>query len=71
MAKFSVEQIVLCEVKVWYKVEALDHTEALAIVAKNDCPTDRSISGTDYEIISDNEILKTNVEECHNETSNV
>jgi hypothetical protein len=65
MSKFNVEQIVLCEVRVWYTVEANNHTQALEIVAKNDCPTDRSMDGTDYEIISDTEILKTKVEVTH------
>ena len=59
MAKFNVEQVVQCEVRVWYVVNAPSHQEALAIVSNNDCPTSRSIEGTDYEIISDGEIKYT------------
>jgi hypothetical protein len=59
MAKFKVEQVVQCEVRVWYVVNAPTHQEALAIVSKNDCPTSGSIAGTDYEIISDGKIKYT------------
>jgi hypothetical protein len=60
MAKFKVNQIVICEVRVWYEVDALTHSDALDIVAKKRCPT--SEDGADYEIISDVEIKSTKVE---------
>jgi hypothetical protein len=66
MKKFRVEHVVLCEVRVWYQVDANNHSEALEIVSKVDCPTGSSIiNGADYEIISDNEILYTKVNVDH------
>ena len=67
MAKFEVNQIVLCEVRVSYFVEAVNHQEALRIASENDSPTDRSADGCDYEIISDNAILKTTLKEVNHE----
>jgi hypothetical protein len=60
MAKYRVSQLVMCEVKVWYEVDAIDHASALAEVAKNDTPT--CVDGRDFEIISDKEITFTKVE---------
>ena len=61
MAKFSVSQTVMCEVKVWYMVDAIDHASALAEVAGNASPT--TVSGSDYEIVSDHAIAYTMLEE--------
>lgn len=61
MAKFRVSQTVMCEVKVWYMVNAIDHTSALEEVAGNASPT--AVSGSDYEIVSDKAIALTIVEE--------
>jgi hypothetical protein len=61
MALFNVAQTVLCEVNVWYSVEAKNETEAAAKVAMIDCPT--CADGRDFEIVSDNEILLTNINE--------
>ena len=61
MALFNVAQTVLCEVNVWYTVEAKNETEAAELVAKIDCPT--CADGRDFEIISDNQILITNISE--------
>lgn len=64
MKKFKVQQVVLCEVSVWFTVQAESHTEALELVAQEGAPTSRSImDGADYEITSDNNILKTLIEE--------
>jgi hypothetical protein len=60
MAKFKVNQIVMCEVRVWYVVDAPTHSEALDMVAKKRCPT--SEAGADYEITSDTAITYTKVE---------
>jgi len=62
MAKFKVNQIVMCEVRVWYVVDAPTHSEALALVASRRCPT--SEDGADYEITSDTAITYTKVEEA-------
>ena len=63
MAQFSVEQVVLCEVRVWYRIEDNNHTDALAIVAQDKCPTSMGLEKEfrDYEIISDREITYTQV----------
>ena len=57
MTKYKVEQLVMCEVRVWYTVEAPNHSDAVLAVAKNNCPT--CAEGRDFEIISDNEIKYT------------
>ena len=57
MAKYEVRQMVMCEVSVWYVVEADSHTEALLEVSKINCPT--CAEGRDYEINSDCNILST------------
>lgn len=64
MAKFKVNQIVMCEVRAWYVVDAPTHSEALALVASKRSPT--SESGVDYEITSDTAITYTKVE-AHDE----
>jgi hypothetical protein len=51
----------MCEVKVWYMVDAIDHASALAEVAGNASPT--TVSGSDYEIVSDHAIAYTMLEE--------
>jgi hypothetical protein len=61
MALFNVAQTVLCEVNVWYTVEAENETEAAAKVALINCPT--CVYGRDFEIIGDNEILSTDINE--------
>lgn len=62
MKKYKVEQVVQCDVRVWYTVEALSHDQALRKIAEIDCPTSGSVmDGTDYEIISDNAIIYTKV----------
>ena len=61
MTKFKVNQIVTCEVSVWYVVDAPTHSEALAIISQKRCPT--SEDGADYEITSDTAITYTKVEE--------
>jgi hypothetical protein len=60
MAKFRVSQTVMCEVKVWYVVDTIDHASAIAEVAGNASPT--TVSGSDYEIVSDHAIAFTMVE---------
>lgn len=60
MAKFRVSQTVMCEVKVWYVVDTIDHASAIAEVAGNQSPT--TVSGSDYEIVSDKAITFTMVE---------
>ena len=64
MPKFRVNQTVICEVNVWYMVDAPTHSDALAIVASKKCPT--SEDGVDYEITSDTAIIYTKVE-AHDE----
>jgi hypothetical protein len=66
MSKFTVEQLVQCEVRVWYTVEALSHNDALALVARDMCPTSRSEEGVfkDYEIITDGNIISTEIKEA-------
>jgi hypothetical protein len=59
MAKYDVSQMVMCEVSVWYVVEADSHTEALLEVSKINCPT--CANGRDFEINSDCNILSTSV----------
>jgi hypothetical protein len=61
MKKYRVEQLVLCEVRVWNVVEAPTHEQALQIVAGFEAPT--SVDGKDYEINSDVSILSTKVTE--------
>ena len=63
MARYKVEQKVLCEVKVWYEIECSTMENALDMVALNTSPTDRTMDGTDYEIQSDNKIIKTMIVE--------
>lgn len=62
MSKFKVVQEVQCVVRVWYELECDNLEKALYIIGENYSPTDRSIDGTDYEIISDDKILSTKVE---------
>jgi hypothetical protein len=59
MKKFRVEQVIQCEVRVWYTVETLSHDSALKKVAEVDCPT--CADGADYEIISDGAVIYTKV----------
>ena len=59
MAKYDVRQKVMCEVSVWYTVEANSHNEAILIVSSIHTPT--SVSNADFEIISDCNILSTSV----------
>lgn len=62
MAKFFVNQRVLCEVSVTYHIEADSHEKALLKISDIKSPTSIGImDGMDYEIIDDVEILKTTV----------
>ena len=63
MARYKVVQEVLCVVRVWYEFDDATLEDVLKTVADNPTPTDRSISGTDYEIIEDKAIVKTVIEE--------
>jgi hypothetical protein len=69
MAKFSVEQVVLCEVRVWYQLEANSDTHALKIVSEDECPTsnDTGKPFRDYEIISDGKMSYTKIERIKDE----
>jgi len=61
MPYFSVEQVLNCEVRVWYRVEAPTHEQALRDIASVDCPT--CVDGRDYEIITDGSVVSTIVKE--------
>lgn len=61
MAKFKVEQKVLCEVNVWYELEADSVESALINIASWTDPT--ANPDADHEIVSDTKILKTTVTE--------
>jgi hypothetical protein len=50
----------MCEVKVWYVIDAPTHHLAIETVANNPSPT--TVSGSDYEIVSDKAITFTMVE---------
>ena len=65
MSKFTVEQLVQCEVRVWYTVEAPTHNDALALVARDMCPTSLSDEGVfkDYEILTDGNVIRTEIKE--------
>ena len=55
--QFLVTQEVLCTVKVERYILANSMEECFKILSESDAPT--SISSSDYEIISDNKIVKT------------
>jgi hypothetical protein len=59
--RWDVEQVVRCDVRVWYTVEAESFTQALVKVANVDCPT--CADGRDFEVISDNSVVSTKVTE--------
>ena len=59
MAKFIVNQNVLCEVNVNYRIEANSKEEAQRIV--NDIKTPTCFDCADYEIVSDERILSTDI----------
>ena len=59
MAKFFVNQRVLCTVSVTYKIDANTHEDALKQISDIGSPT--SMTSVDYEIVDDVEILKTTV----------
>ena len=62
MARYKVVQEVQCVVRVWYELERDTMEEVLDVGAWNTTPTDRSMDGADYEIISDDKITLTKVE---------
>lgn len=65
MSKFIVRQTVLCEVIVTHHIYAESHTGVLKQISDIDSPTSIGLlNGMDYEIVSDNQILKTVVEKC-------
>ena len=55
MPQFKVQQIVQCEVNVWYVIEAKNQTDAEKMVKTISTPT--CAEGCDYEIVNDSEIL--------------
>lgn len=59
MAKFFVNQRLLCEVSVSYPIDADTHEDALKQISVIGSPT--CIASVDYEIVDDVEILKTTV----------
>ena len=63
--RFKVNQTVLCEVNVWYHVDAEDMTIALEMVSRNSSPTSMMHIG-DFEIVGDESILKTTIQEANN-----
>jgi hypothetical protein len=62
MRKFKVEQLVQCEVNVWFIVEAETLEDALNDV-ENSFTAPTSIPGCDYEVVSDGDILSTTIQE--------
>lgn len=65
MPKFRVDQLVLCEVKVWYNLEADTMEDALNKVAEIKTPT--CAVDVDWEITSDQNIITTSIKECGHE----
>jgi hypothetical protein len=64
MKKYKVTQIVQCKVRVWYEVESECLEDALIKIGRNTSPTDKAIDGTDYEIVEDEFIKRTIIEEA-------
>ena len=68
MEKFIVNQNLLCEVNVNYRIEAINENEAQKIVSGITSPT--CFNGADYEIIYDGIILSTNIKGLNHENFN-
>lgn len=64
MVKYNVSQLVDCVVRVWYEVEGDTFEDVMNKIAKNTSPTDKSINGTDYEIIEDRGVIRTVITEA-------
>ena len=65
--KYRVSQLMNCVVRVWYEIESDSFDEVINKVAQNKSPTDKSIDGTDYEIIEDLDIFRTVINEVDND----
>ena len=65
--KYRVSQFLNCVVRVWYEIESDSFDEVINKVAQNKSPTDKSIDGTDYEIIEDLDIFRTVINEVDND----
>lgn len=63
MARYRVNQIVQCTVRVWYEMDTNNQQDVFEIIKLNTSPTSKEVLGTDYEIISDDKIIQTMVEE--------
>ena len=62
MKKYMVKHTVVCEVNVWWVIEAENYADALAKVAAIECITDTS-NGADHEVVNDLEAKQVSIKE--------